>query len=472
MQTVISKNILIYDPSQEIINWCNENIVLNNPTYTTLKMMNKEDTIRRRHVPEKLDLSYRNQNYIVLPVGCLRAIWDFIKNSPYQIKFNEPHYTNMMYKEPTMPLYDYQEKAIEKMIFAKSGVLVAGCGSGKTFMGIELIKRIGQKALWLCHTGDLLRQAKADILEQYPDTKIGLTTEGKLEIGDEITISTVQTMDKIEPSLYANEFNIVVCDECAHVASAPTQMKMFGRILSHIPARYKFGLTATPMRSDGLTKAMYAYVGMNMDGKFEPTYKIDRSEVKTIQCEHKRIDLYNGYDDEKIAQLYDSSGMMVYNDLIATLCDDLARTNKILDYVESCYKEGRKQVVLSGRVEHCELIVDLLNERGINAKLCTGKVPAKKRKAILTLEEDWDVIVATYSLLKEGVSVSELDTLHLATPIRSKNDKGGMIIQCAGRIERYLENKKQPIVYDYVDTDIPYCEKAYTDRKRALKRRF
>ena len=56
MQTRISKDILIYNPSQEIIEWCNKNIVLDNPTYTTLKLMNKEDTIRRKHIPEKLNL--------------------------------------------------------------------------------------------------------------------------------------------------------------------------------------------------------------------------------------------------------------------------------------------------------------------------------------------------------------------------------------------------------------------------------
>ena len=472
MQVIISKDILIYNPTREIMNWCEENIVLDNPTYVTLKRMNKEDTIRRRHVPEKLNLYYTKQDYVVLPIGCLRGIWDYIKDENYKIVFNEPHYINMMYKEPTNPLFDYQEKAVNKMILAKSGVLVAACAAGKTYMGIEIIKRIGQRALWLCHTADLLNQAKEDILEQYPETKIGLTTDGKLEIGEEITISTVQTMDKIDPSLYAKEFNVIICDECAHVASAPTDMKMFGRVLSNIPARYKFGLTATPARSDGLTKAMYAYLSMNTEGKFAPTYKIDRSEVKTIPCIHQRVELYNGYDGEKIAQLYDSSAMMVYNDLIAALCNDLNRTNKILDKVEQCNKEGRKQVVLSSRIEHCNQMVELLQERGINAKLCTGKVATKKRKAILTQEEDWDVIVATYSLLKEGVSIKELDTLHLATPIRSKNDKGGMIIQCAGRIERYLEGKKQPIVYDYVDIDIPYCQKAFLDRKRALNRRF
>ena len=69
-------------------------------------------------------------------------------------------------------------------------------------MGIEIIRRIGKKTLWLCHTGDLLRQAKKDMEKQYPNIKIGLTTAGKLEIGEDVTISTVQTMDKIDPSLY------------------------------------------------------------------------------------------------------------------------------------------------------------------------------------------------------------------------------------------------------------------------------
>ena len=77
-------------------------------------------------------------------------------------------------------------------------------------------------------------------------------------------------------------------------------------------------------------------------------------------------------------------------------------------------------------------------------------------------------MVATYSLLKEGVSIKALDTLHLVTPIREK----AMIVQSVGRIDRYMDNKKQPIVYDYVDIDIPYCVRAYDERRRALKSRF
>ena len=214
---------------------------------------------------------------------------------------------------------------------------------------------------------------------------------------------------------------------------------------------------------------MYAYIGADNKGEFAPTYKVDRSLVKTIQAVHEKVELQNGYDNvENMLDIYDSSGMIIYNDLITALSDDNDRTDKIIDNVVKCDLEGRKQVVLALRVEHCKVIVEKLLERGVKAVLCTGAVTAKRRNEILTGKVDWQCLVATYSLLKEGVSIKELDTLHLATPIKEK----AMIVQSVGRIERYMENKKQPIVYDYVDMDIPYCVKAYDARRRALKTRF
>ena len=147
---------------------------------------------------------------------------------------------------------------------------------------------------------------------------------------------------------------------------------------------------------------------------------------------------------------------------------DNNRTNQILDNVAAMQKEGRKQILLCSRVEHCKSIVEKLQRRGLSAQLCVGKVSAKKREEILKQKVDWDIIVATYSLLKEGVSIKDLDTLHLVTPIKDR----AMIVQCAGRIERWKENKMQPRIFDYVDIDIPYCEKAYDERRKALKRRF
>lgn len=265
---------------------------------------------------------------------------------------------------------------------------------------------------------------------------------------------------------FANNYLV---HNCAHVSGSPTKLTMFSKILSKISARYKYGLTATPKRSDGLINAMYFYLGTNPNGDIKPTFKVEKERVKTIPSLHKRVDIQTSYTEEELLyRIYDSSGMLVYNNLISILSEDDERTNKIIDNVVQCKKEGRKQVVLTLRVEHCQKIVRKLKERGIKTELVVGKVSAKQREKILKQQVEWDVIVATYSLLKEGVSIKELDTLHMVTPIKDK----AMVVQCAGRIERYLPNKKQPIVYDYVDIDVPYCEKRYIDRRRALKSRF
>lgn len=471
MRAIISNEIRIEGASPEIKAWCKRFLIFDNPDYQQLKRMGKEDLIRWRRIPEKIQLHYIDGDILVVPFGCLYALLPMFKRENCTIyqKFNnnaEISFKND--KARGIEFFDYQEDAIAAAMDAGSGVIVAGCGSGKTYLGMELIRRIGKKALWLCHTGDLLRQAKDDLLNLYPTAKIGLTTDGVLNIGEDVTISTVQTMCKIDPCLYKDKFDVIICDEAAHVCGTPTKLKMFTSVLSKIPARYKFGLTATPTRADGLINAMYAYIGMNPNGTFSPTYKVERERVNTMEAQHVKVDIDNKLTIFDKMQFLDTAGMTDYTKLVNFLCGRQSRNETIVDNIVKCAKEGRKQIVLSLRVDHCEVLVKMLQERGVNAKLCVGKTSAKKREEILKQQVDWDVIVATYSLLKEGVSIKELDTLHLCSPAKEK----GLIVQCAGRIERYLENKKQPLIYDYVDMDIPYCERAYKKRKSALRNRF
>lgn len=472
MRAIISNEIRIEDPSPEIKSWCNRFLVFTNPEYAQLKRMGKESAIKWGKIDEKLYLYYYDGNILVVPFGCLYALLPMFERGGCKIYQRFNNCATISFRNAKAQgideFFDYQEDAINAAIKAKCGVIVAGCGAGKTYLGMELIRRLGKRALWLCHTGDLLRQAKDDLLKLYPTAKIGLTTDGKLNIGEDITISTVQTMCKIDPSLYADKFEVVICDEAAHVCGSPSKLKMFTSVLSKIPARYKYGLTATPARADGLINAMYAYIGTNTNGTFSPAYKVDRERVKTMEAQHVCVELNYMLSIRDQMRFLDPSGMTDYNKLTNFLCERQSRNEAIVDNIVKCAEEGRKQIVLSLRVEHCRILVQMLQDRGINAVLCVGETPAKTREKILKQQIDWDVIVATYALLKEGVSIKELDTLHLCSPAKEK----GLIVQCAGRIERYLEGKKQPIIYDYVDMNIPYCERAYKTRKSALRKRF
>lgn len=468
MRIEISNKIKIYDYNTPIWEWVRNNLVVDNPTYQTLMRIGKEDTIRRTHCPEHLNCYVQKGNNLEIPFGCLYGVWPLIKDCPINFKFNNNECNSFVgVGIPSgIELYDYQKEAVATMIRAKGGVLVSPCGSGKTFMGIEILRQLESKFLWLTHTKDLLNQTLKEMKTLYPFLDIGTITDGKINMGKDGTISTVQTLSKIDLEIYKNEFDVVIVDECAHCAGSPTISKMFQKVVENIPARYKYGLTATPARADSLIDTMYMILGMSRNGEFEPTYKIDKECVKTIVAHHEKVELLTDipYDSD----VYDVDGTIIYNELINFLSQDIERNNIIINNIAFRNREKRKQIALCHRVNQCNLLYSRLKELGINVEVITGDTPSKKRKELLKEDNSWDVLVATYSLLKEGVSIKALDTLHFVTPAKDKST----VVQCVGRIERHLENKKQPIVYDYVDVNIDYCNKAYTKRKRDIKKRF
>ena len=467
MRVVIDSSINIENYNGSVEQWCKDNLILDNPMYLTLKRLGKDDTIKRKRIPETIKNYVRKGNTIQIPFGCLYGIWNLIKNEEIKLDFNNNRDISIKNVKTPIELFDYQEKAVSAMVEAKGGVLVSPCGSGKSYMGIEIIHRLGKRFLWLTHTSDLLNQVYKDFKNLYPNIDIGLITDGKVDIGKDGCIATVQTLTNIDPKIYANEFDVVMADECAHVSGTYTQIKMFSKILNNIPARYKYGLTATPDRSDSLINTMYMFLGMSKKGEFEGTYKVDKSEIKTMIATHIKYDLFTKVDMN--SPIYGTDGMFVYEELTPFLISNEKRNKIIIDNIIKCDKEGRKQIVLTNRKEHIKKIYDYLQEQNIKCTFVVGETKKKERDKILSSQTDeWNVLIATYSLLKEGINIKALDTLHLTVPQKDK----ALIVQCAGRIERFLAGKKQPLIYDYVDVTIPYCENAFKKRKSYIKNRY
>lgn len=465
MKTIISNKIYVYDCTPELYFFISDQLVITNPTWATMKRLGKEDTINRKHIPQKMKLyAELGTMDFALPFGVLNAIWPYIKNYPYELRFNDNGQVIDQNMKISMPLFDYQEEAVQKMIAAKGGILKASAGSGKTQIGIELIKRIGRPALWICGKTDLLNQTVARIHKLYPDIPVGTITDGEVKmVPNGIVVSTVQTLVNVDSSLYKNAFDVVTVDESHACVSSPTNLKMFGKVVENIAARYKFGLTATPDRSDTMIKSMYAILGCSLLGKFEPTFEIAKDKTNTLFAKHIKVDL----DTPWTYDVLDESGVFDYSVLVDYLGHNQKRNQDIVDNVIKASKTHQKQLVLCSRVEQCEIINDMLQARGINSVLLVGNVSKKKRKEILTGTKSWNVISATISLCKEGLDIPELSCLHWAMVVSDKV----ATIQSAGRIERVFEGKPEPEIYDYVDVNYPYCIGKYKKRVLWLKRR-
>lgn len=442
MKLYISNQIVIQEPTQKIKDYCYNKLIIDNPAYITAQKLGKY--VGR--MSKTLRLFYENGNEIIVPFGCLNDINSLIdlRSCVYKLDFAEKKGHSMI---GDIALYDYQQKAENALYVARNGILEAPCGSGKTNIGLQLIKDLGLKALWITHTHKLLEQSLERCRANF-EGDFGTITEGKIKIGKDITFATIQTLSKIDPSIYEKEFNVVIVDECHHCVGTPSQFYQFYKVLNKLKARYKFGMSATLSRTDGLTPTMYSILGNKV-------YTITKEEVgeKIIKADYEPIFIDLDYD---LMEYINTDGTIDYMKLITMLSNSKERNDIITANILSIDKD-KQQLVLCHRVAQVETIYNDLKRLGIDACMITSKV---KNRTL-----DNKVIVATYQLAKEGLDIPTLSVLHLATP--QKNE--GTTKQCAGRVERNIEGKETPIIYDYVDSNIPYCVGCYKKRRRLLK---
>ena len=448
MTVTVSNNIRIKNPSTEIISWCQAHLKLPNPEYAKKTRMG----FWIGNTPKYLYLYEMHGDEIILPYGTLKQIKPFIKDAIVTSDFKP--YESIEYGQP-IPLYPYQEKAVKEVKKGYYGILQSKAGSGKTQMGIALIKEYGRRALWLCHTLDLVNQSR-ERAERYMDKSlIGTITEGKVNIGAGVTFATIQTMCKLDLSQYKDMWDVIIVDECHRVAGTPTQMSMFAKVLNSLSARHKFGLSATVHRADGMIQATFAILG-------DVVYTVPDEAVadKVMQVGIKPI-----ATGVKISyECLNTDGTLNYAKLINYLCEDdyrctIIRNHIIGDSDKSC-------LILSDRLEHLESLMSLLpshlREKAvmISGKMTTKKGKAEREQALEDMRTGKKkYLFATYSLAKEGLDIPCLERLFLATPQKDY----AVITQSIGRIARTYNGKADPICYDFVD-DIGYLVKSYKKR--------
>lgn len=450
MNTVISNDIKVKDYSVDLMRYCEENLVVDNPEFILAEKAGRY----LGNIPKQINIYEKRGDVLVLPFGTINSIWGYIRDNSYELDFSA---YNQLSMSGSINLYDYQERAVEALFSSKNGILQAPCGSGKTQTGIALIKKLGQKALWLTHTVDLMKQSM-DRAKEYFTGDFGTITEGKVNIGKDITFATVQTMRKLDLQKYAYEWNVVIVDECHRVAGSPTKVMQFFKVLSNLKARHKYGLSATLERSDGLIKTTYSVLG-------EIVHTITDAEVgsKIIRSEHIAVST----ELEDSEDFLETDGTMNYMKLIEYIIHSRKRNAIICNKIKR--EPFNYHLVLSHRVEHLNMLQANFEWLEIKSAVVHSAVTKKQRAIIYDAMKNGEiqVILATYPLAKEGLDIPILDRLHLVTPNKNKS----AVIQSAGRIERNIVGKETPIIYDYVDYNISYCKHMYIRRKNILKKR-
>lgn len=461
MKTTIGAEITIEEPTNEILDYAKENLVFKNPTYIMHEKLGKSNW----NTPKEVVLYKRIANKIVLPFGVVKDVYPLIKGTEINSEFKRIACEK---KCCDIILRPYQKRALESVKNAKGGILVAPCGSGKTLIGLNLANDLQERTLWIAHTLDLVNQAKENYVKHFMYLKsgdVGTISEGKVNIGNVITFATIQTLRSIDIEKLKNEFGVIIIDECHHLAMKPDTITMYAYVMNRLNCRYKFGLTATPKRKDGLEKTMYALVG-------KKAHEITQHEVDNCKVPStlEVIDLPTEQSRE-----YQRTDHTLDNvKLSSYLATHIGRNARITNNIVKKYLEGgHRQLVLCERVAQVGLLISNLDEmnkqldKPMSIAVFTGEIKKSQREKILSEYLNIDVIVATYQIASEGLDMPALDILHLASP-KTKNNKA-LITQCVGRVERQYEGKEKATVYFYRDYNILFCQRACENIRLAMK---
>lgn len=452
MDCVVSNELRLINVPDVVFKYYKKKLTLTNPEYEQKQRMG----FWVGKTPKTLALFKQDGCDLILPYGELLSLKETCKKLGVEVKLIkgmtiEPKQHTKFIVE----LYDYQQEAVEQMLKKPCGILQAPAGSGKTQMGIEILNSIGHKALWLTHTTDLLDQSYKRAKKYIPQNLLGTITDGKVNIGEFITFATVQTMVNLDLNEYKDVWQTIVVDECHKVCGTPTKTTQFSKVISALRSPYKYGLSATVHRSDGLIQCCYSLLG-------------------TVTCE---------VPDEKVADkimsvgitrvdtgfigswgMYRPDGTIDNNSLISCLTNDADRNSLIVDIANKCEKGV---LILSDRVGHLEFLSQYIDNSVVISGKQTGKKGrAERAQAISDMQTGKrKVLLATYSLAKEGLDIPCLENLILATPHKDY----AVITQSIGRIARVSPGKEKATCFDLVD-DIRYCESSWKKRVSVYKK--
>lgn len=438
MKIDVSKDITVSKPTPLIKKWAHDYLTLDNPEYYKKERLGKYTG----NIPRQIKLYETVGGDLILPFGVIREVFaTFGKEceiTPHFDPFRRVEY------QSHINLYPYQETAVNEAIRLKNGVIVMPCGAGKTQTAIEIIARLGGRALWLTHTQDLLNQSMnraKSVLDIAEDT-YGTITAGKVNIGSGITFATVQTMSKIDLPKYKDAFDIVVVDECHKAIGSPSKIMQFYKVVSNLNARYKYGITATPTRSDGLSKSMFALLGGLI-------CTITRDQVKNTTCPVKVESYETKYYPDEVS--LNGDGTINYAGLVGDLTHDDMRFEVV--FARLTRLKGAV-LVLANRVEYLKTMCHTYVKNQWGSAVCLSdmghsKKAKEERKRVLNALNtgELDCVFATYQLAAEGLDCPNLRYVVLATPEKDER----IVTQAVGRVERKAAGKDHGTIIDFVD---------------------
>jgi superfamily II DNA or RNA helicase len=312
------------------------------------------------------------------------------------------------------------------------GMICLQTGGGKTVCALYIASQLKVKTLIVVHNTFLKDQWEDRIKAFLPKATIGHLQGETTDVDKDIVIAMIQSISMKEyPKEVFRGFGLTVIDECHHIAS-----EVFVQAFQKITSKHMLGLSATPDRKDGLMYVIEWFLG--------PILYRSESGDKVDEAVHVEVYKHEPSDIDFNRILLNNQGVMNVAGMVNKLAEFEPRTDMLVKIINDILEKepGRQVLVLSDRVQHCKDICAKLDPA--KAAILAQNVASSKRAEFCASKK---ILIATYSMCKEGFDVASLNTLVMATP---RPD----IDQIVGRILRTEKSARtiHPLIVDMVDS--------------------
>ena len=312
-----------------------------------------------------------------------------------------------------------------------SGQLEAITGFGKTIIAIDAMRHVGRTTLIVAPKTDALQQFAAEIIKftNILPSQVGFL-QGKASVKTmqqhPVVMATVQTLARpYVTEMALRRFGFCIFDEVDAFNA-----EFFQRALFKIPARIRWGMSATCERTDGRGEIAGRHLG--------PVRVMTEHEQETPDIYPVHMPAYMEVPPFKGDMI---KSMAVFNKIIR----QCKPRNEWI--AQSCYYlhgQERNIIVFAQTLKHLEALKIMTEAAGVPAQDTCLYIGGMKETTRLYYAATKKIFFATYAMASRSTNIPRLDTLVFATP-------QGNVRQSVGRIRRPCKNKKTPRVYDIRD---------------------
>ena len=387
------------------------------------------------NTPKYLKGYEESSEFLTLPRGLKEKLFEYLNYNLVKYKIIDNRvFENIETKKILFTLRAEQEDAIKEILKYDSSICVAPPGFGKTLIGAKIFEQRAVKTLIIVNKNMLLDQWISRFVDYfgYKKSDIGFLGKSQNRLNGNIDIATMQSLNNI-PELVENYTQVIV-DECHHIPALT-----FEQIVKNFKGKYILGLSATPNRKDELDPILYQQLG-------NISYEYKKPKTHTNRLLVIKTEFTSSADN--------------YAAIINELVSNEDRNRQIVKTIKE--NIDRKILLLSDRIEHLNLLENILKEEKIDFVSVHGSQNKKEQVENMQKVKTSSLILATSSFFGEGIDFPHLNTIIFATPISFY----GRLIQYLGRIGR---GNQECLAIDFLDSKNAMLNSTYKKRLEGYK---